>query len=107
MSGWLKFVGAITILSAVPAALSIFGLVIAWLPIWLGILLIQAGSAAKREDERDLLRLIEKLKTYFIIQGLLLLLAIATIVIVSIFFGAFFLEALEMMRDSAGPMLEA
>lgn len=107
MSGWLKFVGIITIVSALPLALTIFGLVIAWLPIWLGVLLIQAGSAARRADERELLRMVEKLKTYFIIQGLLILLGVAAIVLVSIFFGAFFLDALEIMRDNAAPMLEA
>lgn len=107
MSRWLKFVGIVTIVSAVPMALTIFGLIIAWLPIWLGVLLIQAGSAAQQQDERELLRMVEKLKTYFIIQGLLILLGIAVAVLISIFFGAFFLEAVEMMRDNAGPMLEA
>lgn len=107
MSRWLKFVGIVTIISAVPMALTIFGVVIAWLPIWLGVLLIQAGNAAQQDDERQLLRMVEKLKTYFIVQGLLILLAIAVAVLISIFFGAFFLETFEMMRQNRGPMLEA
>ncbi len=107
MSRWLKFVGIATVASAVPMALTIFGIVIAWLPIWLGVLLIQAGSAAQRGDERELLRMVEKLKTYFIVQGLLILLGIAAVVLITMFFGAFFLEALEMMRENAAPMLEA
>lgn len=107
MAGWLKFVGVVTILSAIPTALTIFGMVVAWVPAWLGILLIQAGRAAGSGDERELLRMVEKLKTYFIVQGLLILFAIAALLILSIFFGAFFFDAFDMLRDGRGPTLQA
>ncbi len=107
MSGWLKFIGVVTMLSGIPAALTIFGLIVAWIPIWLGLLLIQAGSAAQGRSEEDVLRMLIRLRTYFLIQGLLILLAMAAVLIVSIFFGAFILQALEMLRETAQPMLEA
>jgi len=43
MTGWLKFVGIVTIVSGALAALSVIGIVFAWIPIWLGVLLMQAA----------------------------------------------------------------
>ena len=43
--GWLKFLGVLSIISGVGAALSIAGIIFAWLPIWMGILMFQAGSS--------------------------------------------------------------
>lgn len=106
MSGWLKFVGVVTLLAAVPYALTIVGLVFAWLPGWLGVLLIQAGNAADRGTDEELLRMIEKLRIYFIVQGVLIILALVAFTIFFILFGTVFFE---MMRDigSQGPTWEA
>ena len=43
--GWMKFVGVLSIIYGVLVALSIIGILIAWLPIWIGILLFQSASA--------------------------------------------------------------
>jgi hypothetical protein len=106
MAGWLKLLGIVTLLSGIPAALTIVGLVFAWLPIWLGVLLIQAGGAAQRETDYDLLRLIEKLKTYFIVQGIMLIIAVIGMIIVFALFGTVFFE---MIREAAegGSILNA
>ena len=106
MSAWLKLVGVVTILSGIPAALTVIGLLVAWLPIWLGVLLFQAGAAAKRDSDYDLLRLIEKLKTYFIVQGVLVIVALVAMIIAFALFGTVFLEMFEEMR-TGGPILEA
>ncbi|MGP1345926.1 MAG: DUF5362 family protein [Phycisphaerales bacterium] len=52
-SGWLKFIGVLAIINGVLTALTIFGIVIAWLPIWIGVLLYKAGSSffIARESE--------------------------------------------------------
>ena len=44
---WLKFYGIITIITGVLAALSIVGILYAWLPVWLGVLV--NGAANKVE----------------------------------------------------------
>ena len=44
--GWLKLLGAVAIIIGGIHALSIIGIVIAWLYIWVGILLWQAGERA-------------------------------------------------------------
>ncbi|MFO7651171.1 MAG: DUF5362 family protein, partial [bacterium] len=44
LAGWLKFFGIVTIIAGALNALSLVGILWAWLPIWLGVLLVQAGS---------------------------------------------------------------
>jgi hypothetical protein len=43
--GWLKFLGVLSIIGGIVQALSIVGIIIAWLPIWMGVLMFQAGSS--------------------------------------------------------------
>jgi len=80
MSGWMKFVGVMSILSGVAAAITIVGILIAWLPIWLGVLLFQAGgradeaSLANRPEQLNIM--LSKLRLYFMIQGILLLIMV-------------------------------
>lgn len=78
--GWLKFLGVLTIISGIAQALSIVGILFAWLPIWMGVLLYQAGSniesAAQFGDKFGFLRSMGSLKTYFVLNGVLTLIAI-------------------------------
>ena len=39
--GWIKFLGILMLIYGIFVAISIVGIIIAWLPIWLGILLIE------------------------------------------------------------------
>lgn len=78
--GWLKFLGILSIINGVMVALSIAGIVVAWLPIWMGILMFQAGSsidsAGQFGDRFSFLRSMGSLKTYFVLQGVLTLIGI-------------------------------
>jgi hypothetical protein len=84
--GWLKLLGIISILSGALVALTIVGVVIAWLPIWLGVLLYQSADLADRAyatgDERQLIASLSKLKTYFTIYGVMAVIGIACWMIV-------------------------
>ncbi len=42
----MKFMGIMTIIGGGLQALSIVGLLVAWLPIWMGVVLTKAGSKA-------------------------------------------------------------
>ena len=68
--------------------LSLIGILWAWVPIWLGALLFQAAGAADEAAASGRLeaavRATDKLRLFFMIQGILLLIAL-------IIFGAFFL----------------
>lgn len=85
--GWMKFLGVISIITGILTALSLFGIFIAWLPIWIGIVLFQSASAIERAhlsgSELELRNGLSKLKTYFKVQGI-------TILIMLIIYGIVF-----------------
>ena len=74
---WMQLTGVMLILSGILTALSIVGLIVAWIPIWAGWVLMQAAGAAGRVfesgDARDMKFALGKLKTYFTIFGVLIL----------------------------------
>lgn len=78
--GWMKLIGVMMILYGLLVALSIIGIIVAWLPIWMGILLFQAASAAEdaqaKESPEDLLNALNRLRTYFTIMGVLTLIGL-------------------------------
>jgi len=96
--GWLLFLGILSIVQGAIAALTIIGIIIAWLPIWMGVILCQASSlineAYTRDDPTALTNALSKIKLYFIIMGVMTLIGIAfaviyiAIVIVAILFTA-------------------
>ena len=77
MKGWLKFLGIVNIISGAFTALSLVGIVVAWIPIWLGIVLLQASSRAEsfatQGDMTSLANLTNRLKLYFVINGVVLI----------------------------------
>ncbi|MCW8829350.1 MAG: DUF5362 domain-containing protein [Gammaproteobacteria bacterium] len=78
--GWMKLIGVLMILYGAMVALSIIGIIVAWLPIWMGILLFQTASAAETAQINDsadeLLMALKRLKTYFTIMGVLTLIGL-------------------------------
>ena len=78
--GWLKFLGVLSIIGGVWQALTIVCILVAWLPIWMGVLMFQAGSsinsAGQFGDKFAFLRSLGSLKTYFVLQGVLTLIGI-------------------------------
>jgi len=75
--GWMKLVGVLAIISGIFTAITIVGLVVAWLPIWMGVLLFQSASAIEQAqmagDKGAMVQSMNKLKTYFTIMGILTL----------------------------------
>lgn len=85
MKGWLKFLGILMIISGALQALSLVGIVIAWLPIWLGVILTQAGSRAQEYvssgDTQALVQFTGKLRTYFVVTGVLTIISLCLAVV--------------------------
>jgi len=85
MAGWLKFIGIVSIIGGGLQALTIVGIVIAWLPIWMGILLLQAGSRARAygesADTAGMAEFTGKLRTYFLIQGILTIVSLCFVLL--------------------------
>ena len=105
MSTWLKFLG---VLSIIGGAVSIIftlgiGIIYAWLPIWLGVLLFQAGdraqSAKYSNDLNYLVQMMEKLKMYFVVNAVVMIIAIAFVVLFIVFAGSFFRDIGNMFPE--------
>lgn len=71
--GWLKFMGIVSIVSGALMAFTVIGILWAWLYVWLGVLLWQAGDragqAVARRDAAMFEQYLLKLKTVIMIAG--------------------------------------
>jgi hypothetical protein len=92
--GWMRLLGILSIISGALQALSIAGLIIAWLPIWIGVLLTSAASqiaiAHEQSDEVAFANALEKLRKYFKIMGVLAVLSIVFMVVGGILLSTVF-----------------
>jgi len=88
--GWMKLLGILNIIGGILVALTLVGIIIAWLPIWMGVILYQAGSASEQAyfngDKYSLVKSLSQLKLYFTINGILALIGIISWVIMLIVF---------------------
>ena len=79
--GWMQLLGVVMIIEGILVALTIVGIVVAWLPIWLGVLLFKAAGAADSAmftgDKNRLIESLGNVKTFFIINGVMMLLMVA------------------------------
>ena len=99
--GWLKLLGIAMIIYGIIAAITLVGIIICWLPLWLGVLLFQAAGSIKgahlNGDKSTLLRSLSKIKLFFMIQGILLLIMIIGLVITIIVSGGALLSIMSNM----------
>lgn len=104
---WMKLLGVVWILSGALQVLSIVGILWAWIPIWLGILLFQAAGAAERassdEDPAAAAEANAKLRLFFMIQGILMVVALAMLALAIVFGGFAMLAGLAGLQDLANP----
>ena len=99
MTGWLKFLGIVNIVSGALSVLSLWGILIAWLPIWLGVLLLQAANritnARFANNQGELVQMMDKLRLYFVIQGILIIVSVVLGIIAIIIFGGFIFQYMQ------------
>ncbi len=88
---WMKFAAVLMIIYGGLTALTIIGILFAWLPIWLGVVLYQAASSAELArtsgEVEALVQSVEKLRLYFTIMGIVMLIGAVLTVGVMIIFG--------------------
>ena len=72
--GWMKFIGVLSIIYGVLTILSLWGIIFAWLPIWMGAVLCSAsskiGMAFETDNENELNGSLRNLATYFRVAGI-------------------------------------
>jgi hypothetical protein len=88
--GWIKFLGIMMIIGGAFACLSIWGIIIAWLPIWIGVLLNQTSNnldlGIRSNNANTVESGMRKLKTVFTIYGIMAIVILAFYIILFIFF---------------------
>jgi len=88
--GWLQFLAVMEILGGIMAALTIFGIIVAWLPIWQGVILFKAASAAETSaitgDKTQLVISLRQVKLFFMINGIVMLIGVG-FALLAFFFG--------------------
>jgi len=101
---WMKLLGVMMIISGGLQVLSIIGLLWAWVPIWLGVLLFQAAGAAAEASASDDVaagaRATDKLRLFFMIQGILMLIALVIVGLVFLLGGFAMLAGLAGMGNA-------
>jgi len=89
--GWMKFLGVLMIIYGIMMIFTVVGIIICWLPIWLGVLLFQAASSSEGAhqigDKAELHKSLSKIKMFFTIQGILALIGIVIAIISMIVAG--------------------
>ncbi len=95
MKGWMKFLGILGIIGGALGVLSIVGIIFGALQIWLGVLLVQAANRAGEfvatGSESALAEWAEKLKTYFLVMGILTLIGLIFAVLLTCLYIVAFL----------------
>jgi hypothetical protein len=83
--GWMKFIGIIYIIGGALACITIIGIVIAWLPIWMGALLTQSASAIERahqnNDAAAMKESLARLGTLFVMKGVLIIVGFVAVIL--------------------------
>ncbi len=100
--GWMKFLGIIMIISGALTAISVVGILWAWIYIWLGILLLQAGNKATEllasKSPENLVEYQNKLSSFFQITGILTIVALGLAVIALIIASIMGFSILDMSQ---------
>jgi len=83
--GWIKFIGLFMIITGGLYALTIIGIVVAWLPIWMGVILLNASkhidAYIQSRAFNELIEYSRKIKSYFTIMGVMCIIGMAGMVI--------------------------
>ncbi len=104
-AGWMKFLGIVLIVYGVLIALSIVGVLIAWLPIWLGVLLVKSSNNARsaylQGDKYALIASLRNVGSYFTIYGVLTLIGLifSVVAIVILFATGVFFEQFDTIME--------
>jgi hypothetical protein len=89
-STWMKLLGVLLIINGVFMLISVVGILICWLPIWLGVILFKAAGDAETAQKgvpQQLLEYVQKINKFFLISGILALIWLIIVLILFFVFG--------------------
>jgi hypothetical protein len=104
VKGWITLAGVMSIIQGVFSAISLVGILVAWLPIWIGVILLKTSKALaqahEQEDEAALNEALGRLALYFKIYGILMVVGLVVAVLALI--AAILVPAFAAALSSAG-----
>jgi hypothetical protein len=86
---WMKLLGVLLIIYGVFLIATLIGILICWLPIWVGVILFKAAGdaeAANKGAPQQLAGFVEKINRFFLIEGVLALIGLI-FVLIALFVG--------------------
>jgi hypothetical protein len=84
MSGWIKFLAIVCIICGGVYVLTIVGIIIAWVLIWIGVILLRVSKICKAVADgtfESIGEMFASLKTFFILSGVFTIITIALSII--------------------------
>jgi hypothetical protein len=83
--GWLKFLGIIAIISGAINVLTVVGIIYAWIPIWIGVIMLQASNRGQEfinsKDPEKLNQYLERVSFFYKLSGIMVIVSIALTII--------------------------
>jgi len=108
--GWIKLMGILFILQGVLTALSLWGIVLCWLPIWLGLTLMSAAknirAAAELDNKECMRQALDKIALYFKINGILVIIGLVVGILVAVAVALGALGSVAMMNQGIPNMMQ-
>lgn len=105
---WIKLFGWMMVGNGVVSVFTGWGILIAWLPIWMGAVLIKAGKAmelaGRNGDRQQFIQAQLRLKTFFTVNGILLLVSIIVSTILMLVFGGIVMKMMPMLMEQGALM---
>jgi hypothetical protein len=105
---WIKLFGWMMIGNGVLTIFSGWGILICWLPIWMGVLLLKTSKAmdlaGRNGDRTQFILAQQKLKTFFTVNGILMLVGIVLTTILMLIFGGIVMKMMPALMEQGAMM---
>jgi hypothetical protein len=110
VKGWIQLMGILFMLNGILMVLSLWGILLCWLPFWLGLTLMSAAknirAAAEFNDQRLMRMALDKLGLYFKINGILIVLGLVFGILAGVAVALGVLGSAAMMNQGMHNMIQ-
>lgn len=89
-TGWMKFLAVMLVIAGIVLIITLWGILICWLPIWAAVVLLKAsGDAdmASRGAPTKLIDLVQKMNKFFMIGSIFFLILIIILMVLFVIAG--------------------
>ncbi|MFC1764005.1 DUF5362 domain-containing protein [Planctomycetota bacterium] len=101
--GWMKLLGVLFIINGVMMILSLWGIILCWIPIWMGVTLFSAAnhvrSAAEMDDQVMMKAGLEKIALFFKINGIMFLVCLGLAILMFVAMAMGFIGSTALMSQ--------